>query len=379
MWNMVFSGVTGAPGAELPQPADDHAGHHPDLAGRARTSTSTPPATTTCSCRQPADQRVRRQLGQRHHPGHLAADEPVLRGHPVRHRRADQRGPGAGLQPVLHPGRLQHQPDDQRHQPEHRRARHRLPDPHPDRRREHHAGRRRGRRADRGPAVRRRHHQLQHAADQVGPARLEREPRGQPDLGPGRRSSASAATSRARPPTAWSSTPTTPSSTTSGPGAPTTATRAPSAGPSTRPTHGLVVNGNNVLATGLFVEHYQNYEVQWNGNGGETIFFQNEMPYDPPNQAAWMNGSSDGYAAYEVGAERHHPRGLRARQLLLLQRQPGGGRGPRLRGARPDPASSSTTCSPSPWAASARSSTSSTRPAGRPRPTPPRSDVTSYP
>ncbi len=37
------------------------------------------------------------------------------------------------------------------------------------------------------------------------------------------------------------------------------------------------------------------------GNGGETIFFQNEMPYDPPNQAAWMNGSSDGYAAYKVG------------------------------------------------------------------------------
>ncbi len=65
--------------------------------------------------------------------------------------------------------------------------------------------------------------------------------------------------------------------------------------------HGLIVNGNNVLATGLFVEHYQNYEVQWLGNGGETIFFQNEMPYDPPNQAAWMNGSSDGFASYEVG------------------------------------------------------------------------------
>ena len=64
--------------------------------------------------------------------------------------------------------------------------------------------------------------------------------------------------------------------------------------------HGLVVNGANVLAIGLFVEHYQNYDVQWNGNGGETIFFQNEMPYDPPNQAAWMNGTSDGYAAYEV-------------------------------------------------------------------------------
>ena len=98
--------------------------------------------------------------------------------------------------------------------------------------------------------------------------------------------------------------------------------------------HGLVVNGNNVLATGLFVEHYQNYDVQWFGNGGETIFFQNEMPYDPPNQAAWMNGTSDGYAAYEVGPERHHPPGLRARQLLLLRRQYGGGRRPRVRGAR---------------------------------------------
>ncbi|MBV9795374.1 MAG: discoidin domain-containing protein [Actinobacteria bacterium] len=64
--------------------------------------------------------------------------------------------------------------------------------------------------------------------------------------------------------------------------------------------HGLVVNGSNVLATGLFVEHYQQQQVVWNGNGGETIFFQDEMPYDPPNQAAWMDGSSDGYPAYEV-------------------------------------------------------------------------------
>ena len=63
--------------------------------------------------------------------------------------------------------------------------------------------------------------------------------------------------------------------------------------------NGLIVNGNNVLATGLFVEHYQNYEVIWNGNGGETIFFQNEMPYDPPTQATWRTGAN-GYAAYKV-------------------------------------------------------------------------------
>ncbi|MDQ7804699.1 chitobiase/beta-hexosaminidase C-terminal domain-containing protein [Amycolatopsis sp. A133] len=66
---------------------------------------------------------------------------------------------------------------------------------------------------------------------------------------------------------------------------------------------GLVVNGANVLATGLFVEHYQKYQVIWNGQGGRTIFFQNEMPYDVPNQASWNAPSGvAGYAAYKVGA-----------------------------------------------------------------------------
>ncbi len=63
---------------------------------------------------------------------------------------------------------------------------------------------------------------------------------------------------------------------------------------------GLVVNGNDVTMYGLFVEHYQQYQTIWNGNGGRTYFYQNEMPYDPPNQAAWMNGSTQGYAAYKV-------------------------------------------------------------------------------
>jgi hypothetical protein len=63
---------------------------------------------------------------------------------------------------------------------------------------------------------------------------------------------------------------------------------------------GVIVNGNNVLATGLFVEHYQKYQVIWNGESGKTIFFQNEMPYDVPNQAAWQSGRGNGYAAYKV-------------------------------------------------------------------------------
>jgi hypothetical protein len=63
---------------------------------------------------------------------------------------------------------------------------------------------------------------------------------------------------------------------------------------------GLVVNGNNVTMYGLFVEHYQQYQTIWNGNGGRTYFYQNEIPYDVPNQASWMNGSVQGYAAYKV-------------------------------------------------------------------------------
>jgi hypothetical protein len=63
---------------------------------------------------------------------------------------------------------------------------------------------------------------------------------------------------------------------------------------------GLVVNGNHVTAYGLAVEHYQKNEVVWNGQNGQDIFFQNEMPYDPPSQAAWMSGSSDGYPAFVI-------------------------------------------------------------------------------
>jgi hypothetical protein len=63
---------------------------------------------------------------------------------------------------------------------------------------------------------------------------------------------------------------------------------------------GLIVNGNNVTAYGLAVEHFQKNEVIWNGQGGEDIFFQNEMPYDPPSQAAWMSGSADGYPAFVI-------------------------------------------------------------------------------
>jgi hypothetical protein len=64
--------------------------------------------------------------------------------------------------------------------------------------------------------------------------------------------------------------------------------------------NGLVVNGANVTIYGLAVEHYQAVQVQWNGNGGSDYFYQSEMPYDPPNQSSWMDGSSDGYPSINV-------------------------------------------------------------------------------
>ena len=64
---------------------------------------------------------------------------------------------------------------------------------------------------------------------------------------------------------------------------------------------GVIVNGDNVTAYGLFVEHYQKTETIWNGDGGQVVFFQNEMPYDPPSQAAWMEAPGvDGFPALKV-------------------------------------------------------------------------------
>jgi hypothetical protein len=63
---------------------------------------------------------------------------------------------------------------------------------------------------------------------------------------------------------------------------------------------GIVVNGDNVTATGLFAEHYQKYNVFWAGENGKTIMFQNELPYDPPNQAAYQHDGVLGWAAYKV-------------------------------------------------------------------------------
>ncbi len=65
--------------------------------------------------------------------------------------------------------------------------------------------------------------------------------------------------------------------------------------------NGVVVNGDDVTATGLFVEHFQQYNTVWNGENGVVILYQNELPYDPPTQADWMHDGVEGWAGYKVG------------------------------------------------------------------------------
>ncbi len=66
-------------------------------------------------------------------------------------------------------------------------------------------------------------------------------------------------------------------------------------------TVGVVINGDDVTATGLFVEHFQTYNTVWNGDGGTVVLYQNELPYDPPTQADWTQPDGTlGYPGYKV-------------------------------------------------------------------------------
>lgn len=65
--------------------------------------------------------------------------------------------------------------------------------------------------------------------------------------------------------------------------------------------NGMIVNGNDVIVYGQFMEHHQQYQTVWNGNNGRNYFFQNEIPYEVPSQADFMNGTVNGWASYKVG------------------------------------------------------------------------------
>lgn len=83
--------------------------------------------------------------------------------------------------------------------------------------------------------------------------------------------------------------------------------------------HGLLVDGDDVTVYGLFVEHFQQEQVLWRGNGGRVYFYQSEIPYDPPTQAEWTSPGGRGYAAYKVAdtVTRHEAWGLGIYSVFL--------------------------------------------------------------
>ena len=62
--------------------------------------------------------------------------------------------------------------------------------------------------------------------------------------------------------------------------------------------NGLVVDGDDVTAYGLAVEHTDQDQVIWRGERGRTYFYQCELPYDV-NQTMF---GDKGYAGYRVAA-----------------------------------------------------------------------------
>jgi hypothetical protein len=75
--------------------------------------------------------------------------------------------------------------------------------------------------------------------------------------------------------------------------------------------NGVVVDGDRVNLYGLFVEHFQERQVVWNGEEGHTWFYQSELPYDAPSQEAWRAGAN-GWPSYVVseGVAAHEAWGL---------------------------------------------------------------------
>jgi len=72
---------------------------------------------------------------------------------------------------------------------------------------------------------------------------------------------------------------------------------------------GVVVNGDNVIAYGLAVEHTLGHMTVWNGNHGLTIFYQSELPYDVDSNYA-KNGYSGYYVANHVTSHRGYGIGV---------------------------------------------------------------------
>ena len=302
VWNQVFSGTQGAPAQCFPAAASCGGPVHDgrDEPGHARGAVPVRERGRRLQRLRPgrAPQHERYVVVERSDTGDVDPARPVLRRKADGRRAGDQQRAREGAEPALHPGRLRRRQDDQGEARRHRRARARVRDARAAERRRPDDGRRRPGRRHLRADLRRRPRELARAApgrDSSTPTRaIPNDPTALQDvffrIG-------GAAVGKATVSLevnsdnvilddiwAWRAD--------HGNGVGWTVNTADT---------GVVVNGDDVTAYGLFVEHYQKYEVIWNGNRGTVVFFQNEMPYDPPSQAAWMEAPGvDGWAAFKI-------------------------------------------------------------------------------
>ena len=66
--------------------------------------------------------------------------------------------------------------------------------------------------------------------------------------------------------------------------------------------NGIVINGDNISMYALMVEHFNEYQTVWNGNNGQIVMYQSEVPYDVPSPEVWKShgGETDGFASIKV-------------------------------------------------------------------------------
>ena len=314
VWNQVFAGSPGAPAQSFSATSGLDGGTAPYTtlatsprdAGGAVPADRRVPARSASSCRRCSRTPPARRGPVAATAGSIAADQQVLHRHAEHLDPGDRRRARARQEPDPHPGCLQPQGADPGHPARHHRARPRLRDPDPAERHRRPADARRTRHEDLRPH-RRRGPKNSPVLLQLGDAlgTLIGHSASDPTLVQdvffriGGATAGKATTSLVVDSSdvilddiwAWRAD--------HGAGVGWTGNTADT---------GLIVNGNNVLAYGLFVEHYQKNEVIWNGQGGEVIFFQNEMPYDAPSQAAWMSSpTTNGYPAIADLDRRSRP------------------------------------------------------------------------
>eukprot|EP00929_Paragymnodinium_shiwhaense_P069123 TRINITY_DN34865_c0_g1_i1.p1 TRINITY_DN34865_c0_g1~~TRINITY_DN34865_c0_g1_i1.p1 ORF type:complete len:615 (-),score=60.52 TRINITY_DN34865_c0_g1_i1:18-1862(-) len=83
--------------------------------------------------------------------------------------------------------------------------------------------------------------------------------------------------------------------------------------------HGLVVNGNGVVAYGLAAEHTQSDPVVWNGEGGQVFFYQSELDsfaHQPEDNTT--DYGPNGVSGYKVNANTHTAFGVGVYDYFIL-------------------------------------------------------------